>query len=146
MRPSWDEYFFEILQAVRKRATCDRGKTGCILTHDNQILATGYVGSISGQPHCDEKGHWIVDQSCIRTVHAEVNAISQCAKLGISTQNATAYLFLFPCLSCTKLLIQCGINEIKAVYDYQKSDLSKKFLDKASIPWSILNNSVYKYR
>ncbi len=95
-RPSWDEYFMEICQTVAKRATCDRGRSGCVIARDNQILVTGYVGSPAGLPHCDESGHKMkkmiheddtITQHCVRTVHAEQNAICQAAKRGIVSED-----------------------------------------------------------
>lgn len=144
-RPTWDEYYIEMLYQVRKRGTCNRGQTACIITKNNYILATGYVGSISGMPHCDDAGHLMENGSCIRTLHAESNAIAQCAKLGISIQGATLYSFLFPCLSCTKLIIQSGIIRVIAEFDYQKSKLSKQFLNDAGVAWILNHNKVYTY-
>ena len=83
-RPSWDEYFMEICRTVAKRATCDRGRSGCVIRKNNRILVTGYVGSPAGLPHCEEVGHQLkkmvhedgtVTQHCVRTVHAGQNAI-----------------------------------------------------------------------
>ena len=97
-RPSWDEYFMEVCRAIAKRATCDRGKSGCVIAKENQILATGYVGSPSGLPHCDEAGHELkkvlhddgsVSMHCVRTVHAEQNAICQAARRGVAIDGAT---------------------------------------------------------
>lgn len=86
IRPSWDEYFIEIMHASAKRATCDRGRSACVFVKDNQVLVTGYVGAPKGFPHCDEVGHQIkkvinedgqISEHCVRTVHAEQNAICQ---------------------------------------------------------------------
>ena len=103
VRPNWDEYFIDVVKAVAKRGTCNRGRTGCVIVKDNQILATGYVGSPIGQPHCDDAGHLIertkhldgVERDhCVRTIHAEVNAIIQAAKHGISIDNSFKYHLL----------------------------------------------------
>ena len=92
-RPTWDEYFMEVCRTVAKRATCDRGRSGCVIARDNQILVTGYVGSPAGLAHCDDVGHLMrkmihidgtISQHCVRTVHAEQNAICQAAKRGIT--------------------------------------------------------------
>ncbi len=97
VRPTWDEYFMEVSRAIAKRATCDRGRSGCVIARDNQILVTGYVGSPAGLPHCDDVGHLFrksvhadgsVTNHCVRTVHAEQNAICQAAKRGISIDGA----------------------------------------------------------
>jgi dCMP deaminase len=92
IRPTWDEYFMEVARAIAKRATCDRGRSGCVISKEKQILSTGYVGSPKGLPHCDEVGHLMkkvihdddtITQHCMRTVHAEQNAICQAAKMGV---------------------------------------------------------------
>src|SRR3989338_8679899 len=99
-RPTWDEYFMEIAQAVARRATCDRGRSGCVIVRNKQILVTGYVGAPAGLPHCDEVGHQIktvthedghVSQHCMRTTHAEQNAIVQAAKLGVAIDKGILY-------------------------------------------------------
>jgi deoxycytidylate deaminase len=99
-RPSWDDYFMEVMEAISKRATCDRGRSGCVIVKDKQILVTGYVGSPKGLPHCDEVGHQFkkminedgsISEHCVRTVHAEQNAICQAAKRGIAIDGATLY-------------------------------------------------------
>jgi len=109
-RLSWDDYFLkEIVPAVAKRATCDRGRSGAIIVKDKRILTTGYVGSPSGLPHCDDVGHLIhevIDENgvkskhCVRTLHAEENAILQAAKFGISIEGATIYCSMVPCFRC----------------------------------------------
>jgi dCMP deaminase len=120
-RPSWDEYFMEISRAVAKRATCNRGRTGCVIAKDKQILVTGYVGSPPGLPHCDEVGHQmksvihedgVKTNHCVRTTHAEQNAICQAARKGISLEGATLYCKLSPCAVCARLLITSGIKEL----------------------------------
>ena len=99
-RPDWDDYFMEICRTVAKRATCDRGKSGCVIVRDRRILVTGYVGSPEGLPHCDEAGHKLkkmlhedgsISQHCVSPVHAEQNAICQAAKHGISITGGTLY-------------------------------------------------------
>ena len=108
-RPTWDEYFMEVCRSIAKRATCDRGRSGCVIARDNQILVTGYVGAPTGLPHCDEIGHQMkktqhedgtVTQHCVRTVHAEQNAICQAAKRGISIEGGTLYCKMTPCRTC----------------------------------------------
>lgn len=130
IRPSWDEYFMEVCQTVAKRATCDRGRSGCVIARDNQILVTGYVGSPTGLPHCDEVGHQFkklqhedgsVTQHCVRTVHAEQNAICQAARRGISIENATLYCRMTPCRTCAMLIINCGISRVIAEKRYHDS-------------------------
>lgn len=126
-RPSWDEYFMEVCRAIAKRATCDRGRSGCVIARDNQILVTGYVGSPMGLPHCDEVGHQFkkmqhedgtITQHCVRTVHAEQNAICQAARRGISIHGATLYCRMTPCRTCAMLIINCGIKRVVAERRY----------------------------
>ena len=121
IRPSWDQYFLEIAHTVSKRATCDRGRSGCVIVRNRQILVTGYVGSPIGLPHCDEVGHQMkqtvhedghVTNHCVRTVHAEQNAICQAAKLGIALQDSTLYCRMTPCRVCAMLIINCGITRV----------------------------------
>ena len=102
-RMSWEKYFMEITELVASRSTCDRAWVGCVLVNSsNRIVSTGYNGSISGNPHCDDVGHTMRDGHCIATIHAEMNALLYCAKEGIPVKNCSAYVTHFPCLNCTK--------------------------------------------
>jgi dCMP deaminase len=147
-RPSWDDYFLELANAASSRATCDRGKSGCVIVRDKQVLATGYVGSPAGLPHCDDVGHLMkkviqengeISEHCLRTVHAEQNAICQAAKRGISIEGATVYTRMTPCRTCTMLLINCGINKVVCERKYQLAEESEQLLAEAGI------KLVYKY-
>ena len=109
MRPDWDSYFMKIAYAVSERSTCDRAFVGCVLVLDKRILTTGFNGSPKGQPHCDEIGHLMVEGHCVRTIHAETNAIIQAALHGVSTPGCTCYVHHFPCINCTQALINAGI-------------------------------------
>ncbi|WP_262314660.1 deoxycytidylate deaminase [Lacticaseibacillus parakribbianus] len=111
-RESWDHYFMKLAGNVAERSTCERATVGAVLVVDHRIIATGYNGSIAGDPHCDTAGHLMRDGHCIRTLHAEMNAILQCALNGVSTKGATVYVTFFPCLNCTKALIQAGITAV----------------------------------
>ena len=112
-RLTWDEYFMNLAITVSERGTCDRAYVGCVIVNeDNRIVTTGYNGSIKGNPHCDDIGHTMRDGHCIATIHAEMNALLYCAKEGISVNGCKAYVTHFPCLNCTKSLIQAGIKEI----------------------------------
>ena len=118
-RPSWDSYFMDMAVAAANMSTCDRLSVGCVLVKDKRVIATGFNGSVSGQPHCDEVGHLLSDEGrCIRTVHAEQNAILQCAKYGISSEGAYAYVTHEPCENCTKFLIQAGIKKVFFLHAY----------------------------
>ena len=154
-RLSWDDYFLkEIVPAVAKRATCDRGRSGAIIVKDKRILTTGYVGSPSGLPHCDDVGHLIhevIDENgvkskhCVRTLHAEENAILQAAKFGISIEGATIYCSMVPCFRCAMKIIQVGIKRVVALYDYQKSERTKEEFNEVSIELIIYNNQIKQY-
>lgn len=109
-RPSWDEYFIGMANYVGSRATCDRGGSGCVITKDNRIIATGYTGSLSGLPHCNEVGHDIKSNKCIRTIHAEHNAMSQALKFGAPLDGATMYCKMKPCPACAKMATSLGIK------------------------------------
>lgn len=131
-RPSWDEYFLKVAMLVSERATCPRMHCGCVLVRDKQILSTGYNGSIPGDDHCEDAGCMIVDNHCVRTIHAEMNAILQCSSHGISTQGATAYITNMPCTNCSKALITAGIKEIVIFSDYHDT-LAEEFFRKAKV-------------
>ena len=128
-RKSWKEYFMEITDLVASRSTCDRAWVGCLLVNDdNRIISSGYNGSVSGNPHCDDVGHTMRDGHCIATIHAEINALLYCAKEGISVKNSTAYVTHFPCLNCTKALIQAGIKKIYYKNDYRVDEYAVTLL------------------
>ena len=130
MRKDWDEYFMEITELVASRSTCDRAFVGCVLVNgDKRIVSTGYNGSIGGNPHCSEIGHTMRDGHCIATIHAEMNALLYCAKEGISVKGATCYVTHFPCLNCTKALIQAGIKKIIYQNDYRIDEYTVKLLE-----------------
>lgn len=112
MRKSWGEYFLEIAKKVSERATCDRKHVGAVIVRDNTILATGYNGSVRGQPHCDDVGHLIEGGHCVRTVHAEVNAVCQAARNGTSLNGATTYVTCSPCRNCFQALANSGIKKV----------------------------------
>ena len=111
-RGSWDEYFMRIAVEVSSRATCDRKHVGAVIVRDKMILATGYNGSMRGIEHCDDVGHLMQDGHCVRTVHAEANAIVQAARNGIRTGEASIYVTASPCFSCFKLIANAGIARI----------------------------------
>lgn len=133
MRPDWDSYFMKIARDVAERSTCDRAMVGCVLVVDKRILTTGFNGSPSGQPHCDEVGHLMVDGHCVRTIHAETNAIIQAALHGVSTRGATCYVTHFPCINCSKALINAGIVRLVYGVDYRKDPIALGFLEAAQI-------------
>jgi dCMP deaminase len=131
-RPTWDEYFLKVAMLVSERATCPRMHCGCVLVREKQILSTGYNGSIPGDGHCEDDGCMIVDNHCVRTIHAEMNAILQCSSHGVSTKDATAYVTNMPCTNCAKALITAGIKEVVIFSDYHDT-LAEKFFKIAKV-------------
>lgn len=111
-RASWDEYFMNIAREVGTRSTCDRKHVGAVVVRDRSILATGYNGSIRGLPHCDDEGHLMEDGHCIRTVHAEANAIVQAARNGMRIDGSSIYVTASPCWGCFRLIANAGIGRI----------------------------------
>lgn len=117
-RPSWDNYFMEIARLVATRSTCPRGSVGAILVKNNRILATGYNGALPGESHCDDVGCDVVDDHCLRAIHAETNAVAQAAKFGVSTEEATIYFWgsnertSKPCVKCYQVMKAAGIERI----------------------------------
>ncbi len=154
IRPTWDEYFMEVANTIAKRATCDRGRSGCVIARNKQILVTGYVGSPIGLPHCDDIGHLFkstthedgsTTQHCVRTVHAEQNAICQAARLGISLEGATLYCRMTPCRTCSMLIINCGIKRVVCEYHYHSSSESHEMFAHAGIQLDFVNDEVLRY-
>ena len=117
-RQTWDAYFLDLAGHASTRATCDRLHVGCVLVRDRDVIATGYNGSVSGLPHCDDAGHDMEDGHCVRTVHAEMNALCMSARNGHSTRGATAYVTHYPCWLCFKLLSQSGITRVVYKHRY----------------------------
>jgi dCMP deaminase len=111
-RASWDEYFMEIARTVATRATCDRKHVGAVIERGRTILATGYNGSIAGLEHCDEVGHMMEDGHCVRTIHAEANAVIQAARNGVRIEGASIYVTASPCWQCFKLIANAGLKRI----------------------------------
>ena len=141
-RPTWDDYFFEIADTVSKRATCNRGKSGCVIVRDRRILVTGFVGSSCGFPHCDDVGHQMkrlvhedgrVTEHCMRTIHAEQNAICQAARQGISLDGATVYTRMTPCRTCAMLIINCGIKQVFCERKYHAGSESEDMFQEAGV-------------
>jgi dCMP deaminase len=154
LRPSWDEYFMSIAELAGTRGTCDRGRSGCIIVRDKRILCTGYVGSPMGLSHCDDIGHEMhtvvaedgtSSRHCIRTSHAELNAIANAARLGVALEGATLYCHMTPCYTCAKVIINAGIKRVVIKMDYHAGNRSKEIFDEAGIAYELLNNETQKY-
>ena len=148
VRPSWDDYFLNLADTVSERATCNRGRSGCVIVKDKQILVTGYVGSPKGLPHCDDVGHLFrkvihedgsITQHCVRTVHAEQNAICQAARRGIALDGSTLYCRMTPCRTCAMLIINCGIVRVVCERRYHDGAESEEMFKQVGI------ELVYKY-
>lgn len=139
-RPSWDEYFMDIVTLVSRRSTCLRRSVGAILVKDKRILATGYNGAPSGLRHCLEVG-CLREQMNIRSgerhelcrgLHAEQNAIIQSALHGISLKGATLYCTNHPCIICAKMIINAGI--VRVLYrDGYRDSMAENMLKEAEI-------------
>lgn len=116
IRPEWDEFWFSLALFYSTRGTCDRLRAACVLVDKNKrLVGAGYNGSLPGEGHCDEIGHFIADGHCIRTLHAEVNAILHSTG---NLEGATAYLIGTPCVDCTKKLLSKGVKKILYTRDY----------------------------
>lgn len=123
-----DQYFMIQAALLASRSTCNRLSVGAVLVRDKRIIAGGYNGSVSGDAHCIDDGCYLRDGHCVRTIHAEMNAILQCAKFGISTDGASLYVTDFPCLQCTKSLLQAGIKEINYIRNYHNDEYAMKLI------------------
>jgi len=154
-RPSWDDYFIHLTREVAKRSTCDRGRSGCIVVKEKRILSTGYVGSPPGMPHCDDVGHLMhsvvnedgsLSRHCIRTTHAEQNAIAQAAKFGISLDGGTLYCKMEPCYSCAKLIVTVGIKRVVCERRYHAGKLTRDLFKKAGVKLEVLEDKIEKYK
>ncbi|MDR2907267.1 MAG: cytidine/deoxycytidylate deaminase family protein [Bacteroidales bacterium] len=155
IRPSWDDYFMELTRAVAQRATCNRGRSGCVIVRDRQLLVTGYVGSPKGLPHCDEVGHLMkktihedghITEHCVRTVHAEQNAICQAARRGIALDGATLYCKMTPCRVCAMLIINCGIKRVVCEFKYHAGSESEQMFADAGVELEFFNEEVLSYK
>ena len=153
-RPSWDEYFLQMAELVGSRGTCDRGRAGTVIVKDERLLASGYVGSPIGLPHCDDVGHEMhtvtsedgsISQHCIRTTHSETNAIANAARFGVAIDGATMYSKMVSCYACAKIVVNAGIKRFVAVRDYHVSARTKEIFKKAGVKLEIINKEVEKY-
>ena len=113
-RPNWDEYFCEIVQVTAKRSPCSRLHVGCLLVIDNRIISQGYNGFLPDCPHISI----IRDNHEQATIHAEQNALCDCAKRGVSCKDSTAYITHYPCFNCMKFICASGIKKIFYLNNY----------------------------
>lgn len=153
-RPSWDEYFIKMVETVGSRGTCDRGRAGCVITKNNRIVATGYVGAPAGLPHCDEAGHEMhtvkhpdghESRHCIRTTHAEQNAICQAARSGVAVEGGAIYVKMTPCYVCAKMIINAGIKKVVCAEDYHAGDRTKEVFAEAGVEYILVSEAMLEY-
>lgn len=153
-RPSWDQYFINLMDEVGKRGTCDRGMSGSIIVKDKRILATGYVGSPAGIKHCNELGHQMKktvhedgseSQHCVRTAHAEMNAICNAARHGVAIDGATLYCKMEPCYVCAKAIINAGIKRVVALNKYHAAQDTREIFSQAGVQLQVVNENMEKY-
>jgi dCMP deaminase len=128
-RPSWDEYFLKLAMLASERSTCPRMHCGCVIVKDKFVLATGYNGSLPGLPHCEDEGCLIVDNHCVRTNHAEINALTQAVTHGVNIKGSTAYITNMSCTTCAKALIAAGIKRVVVFSDYHDTLATKFYSD-----------------
>lgn len=132
-RIEWNQYFMAQSFLLSTRSTCTRLSVGATIVRDKRIIAGGYNGSIAGGDHCIDKGCYVIDNHCVRTIHAEMNAILQCAKFGVPTEGAEIYVTHFPCIHCTKAIIQAGIKAIYYAEDYKNHHFALELLEQAGV-------------
>ena len=128
-RLTWDEYFSKIVKVTAERSPCERLQVGCLLVKENRIISQGYNGFLPGCPHESivREGH---EQA---TLHAEQNALIDCAKRGVSCEGCTAYITHYPCIICTRLLLAGGIKKINYLNEYKNDELVKKFTEQCNV-------------
>ena len=119
-------------RAAAARATCDRKLVGAVIVVDHQVAATGYNGSVRGLPHCDEVGHDMVDGHCVRTIHAEMNALAQGARLGVRLDGAWIYTTASPCWACFRVLVNAGIQRFVFSEPYREEEHETRIQEVAS--------------
>jgi len=153
-RPDWDEYFLDLTDHVGTRATCDRGRSGAVIVKDTRVLATGYVGAPPGLPHCDDAGHLmkkVIDEDgttrehCVRTVHAEQNALAQAARYGIAVEGATLYTRMEPCRVCAMLVISVGIARVVCRRRYHAATETREMFRLSNTELVVIENELESY-
>jgi dCMP deaminase len=154
LRSDWDEYFLNLCTEVGKRATCDRGKSACVIVKHKRIISTGYVGAPVGLPHCDDVGHQMratvkdngeLSNHCVRTTHAEQNAICQAARFGVALDGAILYCNMEPCSICAKMIINVGIKKVICQQKYHAGQETRELFKQAGVELVVKNDSVLHY-
>lgn len=123
----------DVALTIATRSTCNRAHVGAALVKGKHIISTGYNGSIAGFDHCDDVGHLMVEGHCVRTVHAEANAVIQAAIHGVSTAGASCYVTHFPCINCTKILLNGRIARLVYLNDYRINPIAHGFFQEANV-------------
>lgn len=132
-RISWHQYFMAQSHLLALRSTCTRLTVGATIVRDKRIIAGGYNGSIAGGVHCIDEGCYVIDNHCVRTIHAEMNALLQCAKFGVPTAGAEIYVTHFPCLQCCKSIIQAGIKAVYYAEDYKNHPYAIELFEQSGV-------------
>lgn len=132
-RIPWNQYFMAQSVLLSLRSTCKRLEVGATIIKDKRIIAGGYNGSVSGDVHCLDEDCLMMENHCARTIHAEMNAILQCAKFGIPTEGAEIYVTHFPCLQCTKMILQAGIKKIFYLENYRNDVYAINLIKKVGV-------------
>ncbi|MBZ5749314.1 ComE operon protein 2 [Metabacillus rhizolycopersici] len=132
-RISWNQYFMSQSHLLSRRSTCTRLAVGATIVREKRMIAGGYNGSIAGGAHCSDEGCYVIDNHCVRTIHAEMNALLQCAKFGVPTEGAEIYVTHFPCLQCCKALIQSGIKTVYYAVDYKNHPYAVELFNQAKV-------------
>lgn len=150
-RPNWDEYFLKLAMLASERSTCPRMHCGCVIVKNNHVIATGYNGSISGQPHCEDVGCLVENNHCIRTNHAEINALVQAVNYGSNIEGATVYITNMSCTTCAKALITSGIKRIVVFTDFHDTKAAEFYteagvkIDKLPMPSNIIDYNIESF-
>src|SRR5699024_10824113 len=132
-RINWQQYFLAQAKVVSLRSTCTRLEVGAILVRNNRIIASGYNGSVDDSSHCIDEGCLVVNNNCVLTVHAEMNALLQSARFGVATENTQLYVTHYPCLQCAKHIVQAGIEKIYYEADYRNDTIAEQLFREANI-------------
>ena len=128
-RLTWDEYFSKIVKVTAERSPCERLQVGCLLVKDNRIISQGYNGFLPGCPH----ESIVRDNHEQATLHAEQNALMDCAKRGVSCEGCSAYVTHYPCIICARLLLAGGIKKINYINDYKNDELVEQFTEQCQV-------------
>jgi dCMP deaminase len=135
-RISWNDYFIDLTKLISKRSPCSRLQVGCLLVKENRIIATGYNGFLPNATH----DSIVIDNHEQATVHAEQNCIADCAKRGVNTEDAIAYITHYPCINCYKILVASGIKEINYIEDYKNNPVVEQINKNLLVTIKKVNN------